>query len=72
MAAIQNLIDWIREQEDAHNYPNFGSDCQIDEILTTTDSPSFDGIDEQVSPPLAVYSVTIQIRYIDKSKRIWR
>ena len=72
MATIQNLIDWIKEQEELRNYPNFGEDCEIDEILTTTDNPSFDGIDEQVSPPLAVYSISIQIKYIDKSKMIWR
>lgn len=72
MAAIQNLIDWIKEQEELKNYPNFGEDCEVDEIFTTTENPRFDGIDEQVSPPLAVYSVTIQIRYIDKSKMIWR
>ena len=72
MATIQHLIDWIKQQEDLKNYPNFGEDCEIDEILTTTDNPRFDGVDNQVSPPLAVYSVTIQIRYIDKSKMIWR
>jgi len=72
MATIQALIDWIKEQETLKNYPNFGSDCEIDEILTTTDNPKFDGVDNQVSPPLAVYSVTIQIKYIDTSKVIWR
>lgn len=72
MATIQSLIDWIREQEELRNYPNFGEDCEIDEILTTTETPRFDGINEQVSPPLAVYSVTIQIKYIDKSKVLWR
>jgi len=72
MATIQSLIDWIHEQEELRNYPNFGEQCEIDEILTTSDSPNFDGIDEQVSPPLAVYSVSIQIKYIDRSKMIWR
>lgn len=72
MATIQQLIDWISEQEELKNYPNFGEDCEVDEILTTTDNPHFDGVDNQVSPPLAVYSVTIQIRYIDRSKMIWR
>lgn len=72
MATIQHLIDWIKKQEDLKNYPNFGEDCEIDEILTTTDNPKFEGVDNQVSPPLAVYSITIQIRYIDKSKMIWR
>lgn len=72
MSDIQALIDWIREQEDLHNYPDFGADCIVDEISTTTDNPNFDGIDDQVSPPLAVYSVTIEIQYLDKSKVIWR
>ena len=72
LSYIQALIDWIKEQEELRNYPDFGEDCEIDEILTTTDNPSFDGIDDQVSPPLAVYSISIQIKYIDKSKMIWR
>ena len=72
MATIQNLIDWIKEQETLKNYPNFGEDCEVDEILTTTENPRFGGVDNQVSPPLAVYVVSIQIKYIDKSKMIWR
>lgn len=72
MATIQSLIEWISEQNDLRNFPNFGETCEVDEILTTTDTPNFDGIDEQVSPPLAVYSITIRVNYIDKSKIIWR
>lgn len=72
MADIQALIDWIQEQEDLHNYPNFGEDCLVEEISTTSENPHFDGIDEQVSPPLAIYSVTIEIKYLDVSKVIWR
>lgn len=72
MLDIQALIDWIKEQEDLHNYPNFGEDCVVEEISTTTDNPSFDGINEEVSPALAVYSVTIEIQYLDNSKKIWR
>lgn len=72
MADIQSLIDWIQEQEDLHNYPNFGEDCLVEEISTTSENPHFDGIDEQVSPPLAIYSVTIEIKYLDISKKVWR
>lgn len=71
MSAAQALIDWIKEQQDLHNYPNFGENCIIDNIDTTTDNPNFDGIDDQVSPPLAIYSITIEIQYLDTSKRIW-
>lgn len=72
MHDIQSLIDWIKEQEDAHNYPDFGEDCIVESIRPTTDEPNFDGIDEQVTPPLAVYSTSIQIEYLDISKKIWR
>lgn len=72
MSDIQALIDWIREQDKVHDYPDFGEDCIIDEISTTTENPSFDGIDDQVSPPLAIYSVTIEIQYLDVSEKLWR
>lgn len=68
---VQSLIDWVREQEDIHNYPDFGSDCVIDSIRTTSENPRFDGIDDQVTPNLAIYSVSIEIRYLDNSKKVW-
>lgn len=72
MSDIQALIDWIKEQNKLHNYPDFGEECLIDEISTTTENPSFDGIDDQVSPPLAIYSITIEIQYLDVSEKVWR
>ena len=72
MSDIQKLIEWITEQNDVRNFPNFGEDCIIDSIETTTEQPKFEGIDEQITPPLAVYSTSIQIRYIDTSKKLWR
>lgn len=72
MQSIQALIDWIAEQQELHNYPNFGSECLIDDIYTTTENPRFDGIDDEVSPPLAIYSITIEIQYLDVSKKVWR
>ena len=71
MSDIQALIDWIKEQQKLHNYPDFGADCRIDDIDTTTDNPSFDGVNDEVSPPLAIYSVTIEIQYLDVSEQ-WR
>lgn len=71
LADMQALIDWISEQEDLHNYPNFGDNCEIDEIRATTDSPRFDGINTEINPNLAMYSIDIEIEYIDTSKVIW-
>ena len=68
----QAIIDWIREQADINNYPNFGEDCYIDDMRVTSDIPNLNGIDTRTNPVLAQYSFTIQIDYIDSSKKLWR
>ncbi len=69
---IQGIVDWISDQNDAKNYPNFGENCIIDEIRATTNTPALNGIDNTISPPLAKYGVTIVILYIDTSRKIWK
>ena len=68
---VQGIMDWIEEQNDARNFPNFGEECEVDEIRTLTDNPNLNGIDTSVTPALAKYSMSIQIDYLDKSKVIW-
>ena len=68
---VQGIIDWIDTQNSSRTYPNFGSDCIIDKMTSTTDNPSLNGIDNSTSPALAKYSISIQIEYIDNSKRIY-
>lgn len=70
LAQAQALIDWIDEQNDSRNFPDFGATCLIDDIQTTTDTPQFDGINDELSPQLAMYSIAIVVNYIDKSKMI--
>ena len=72
LSYIQELIDWIAVQDDNRNYPNFGNECEVDSIRTTEETPKLEAINAQVSPALAMYSVTIQITYIDNSKKLWR
>lgn len=72
LAYIQELIDWIVEQNELHNYPNFGTDCDVISITTAEDTPRLVGINTEVTPALAMYNVTIQVEYIDNSKNIWR
>ena len=71
MAFIQSFMDWINEQGEEGNYPDFGTDCVIEEMHTTAENPSLDGINTDVSPALALYSMEIGIDYIDYSKIIW-
>ena len=71
MASVQAVIDWIEEQADNKNFPDFGEKCLIQEMRVLTDNPNLNGIDSNTSPALAKYSISIQIEYIDMSKRIW-
>lgn len=68
---VQALINWINEQEDLKHYPDFGTDCTVERIGTASDNPNLNGVDTQSNPALAKYSISIQIDYIDYSKKIW-
>ena len=71
MLDVQGIIDWINEQADEENYPDFGAKCLIDTMMTTSNNPNLNGVDTSVSPALAKYSITIQIDYLDVGKVIW-
>lgn len=68
---VQEVMDWINEQGNNRNFPNFGIDCFIDSMETTTEKPELLIVDAQKNPPTAVYRITVKIIYIDNSKRIW-
>lgn len=68
---LQDIIDWVNEQGDDENYPNFGTKIEIQDMETTTDTPQFEGVNSSASPALAMYSMTIRIDYIDYTKTIW-
>ena len=71
IADIQAFMDWVNEQGELQNFPNFGEDCIIEEMHTSAENPSLDGINTEVSPALALYSMEIRIDYIDYSRIIW-
>lgn len=71
MLDVQGIIDWIEEQKDNDNYPDFGEKCIMDDMVTTSDTPNLNGIDSGVTPSLAKYSITVNIDYVDTSKRIF-
>lgn len=69
---VKAILDWVNEQADNENYPDFGEDCIIDKMQSTSDNPNLNGVDTNVAPALAKYSITIQIDYLDNSKKIWK
>lgn len=71
MSDGQKLIDWLEEQNDIRNFPNFGDGYVIDSIKPLSNKPSFNGVNADKQAPLAQYSIGIQIEYIDFSKQIW-
>lgn len=68
---VQQLLDWVTQQQELRNYPDFGETCIIDSIDTTTDVPRFEGINNESNPPLAMYSISIVVTYLDISKVIY-
>ena len=68
---VQGIIDWIVEQNDIQNYPDFGEHCHIDLMECTTDNPNLNSVDTSTTPSLAKYSVAIRITYLDSTKTIW-
>lgn len=72
MLQVQEIIDWVTEQADLHNYPDFGTDYIIDDMRALTENPNLNGVDSNVAPALAKYSVSIQIDYLDISKKLWK
>jgi len=71
LADIQKMMDWVNEQGENHNYPDFGDKCVIEEMHTTDENPSVDGINTAITPALALYSMEIRIDYIDYTKVVW-
>ena len=71
LADIQAMMDWINQQGEDQNYPDFGEECEIEEMHTTAENPSVDGINTAITPALCLYSLEIGIDYMDYSKVIW-
>lgn len=71
VAEFQQLIDWVKEQQNNNNLPDFGENCMVDKVYTLSENPVLYDVDESVSPALARYSVTIRVDYLDITDRMW-
>lgn len=70
-AEVQSLLDWINEQGETFNFPNFGENIAIEEMKVLSTRPVLIGVESSLNPPMAIYRITIQIDYIDNTKRLW-
>lgn len=71
MFDVQEILDWVDAQNDIKNFPDFGSNCVVDSISALTETPNLNGTDTTVNPPLAKYSISIRVVYLDNSKKLW-
>lgn len=69
MSQVQDILDWINQQGNDSNFPIFGNDCVIEKMETLTTKPDLVGVDTTLNPPMAVYRISIQIDYIDNTKK---
>ncbi len=61
-------MDWLDEQNEKKNYPDFGKSCEVEKIEVLQNMPNFAGINPETG--LARYMVQGRILYLDKSKSI--
>lgn len=69
--SVQSLLDWIDAQGEMGNFPDFGDDCIVESMETLSTNPDIVGVDTSMSPPNVVYRISVEIYYIDTTKRIW-
>ena len=51
LADVQAIIDWIKEQNDSENFPDFGEDCVVEHIEALTTNPAMNGVNSSMTPP---------------------
>lgn len=71
IADLQKFMDWVNDQGEMFNFPDFGEDCSIEEMHTVAENPDLTGVNTEVTPALALYSIEIRIDYIDYSRTVW-
>lgn len=68
---VQGIIDWITDRQYDHDLPDFGPGCEMESIRCLHEVPQLLGIDVAASPPLARYSLTIRVEFVDTTRRIF-
>lgn len=68
---VQDLIDWLDEKSEKREFPDFGTNRSVSRIYSLNTEPQLLWIDsEHYNPPLAKYTVTLRVEYMDYSHSI--
>ncbi len=68
MNFVQGFMDWLEEQNTQKNYPDFGENCEVEEVEILQNMPNFAGINAEAG--LAKYMVQGRILYLQKAKKL--
>ena len=66
---VQDLIEWIAEQDKAKNYPDFGENYEVEKLECAYLSPSTPTFDNNI-PEIAKYSIPIVCYLMDYTEAI--
>lgn len=66
MNFVQGFMDWIEEQNQGKEYPDFGSNCEVEKIEVLQNMPNLAGINAEEGT--ARYMVQCRILYIEHDK----
>lgn len=62
---MQNIIKWFKKQVRLRNYPDFGDNVEIEEMYAVDEEPLLVAVDEEMSPPIAQYSMSFALEYVE-------
>lgn len=57
--ALNEIVAYIKEQENEQNYPDFGENTEVQTIYPEYESPSTPMIDNDSEPALALYTIPV-------------
>lgn len=57
--ALNEIVAYIKEQENEQNYPDFGENAEVQTIYPEYESPSTPMIDNESEPALALYTIPV-------------
>lgn len=62
---MQSIINWFQKQVRERNFPDFGDHIQIEEMYCVTTEPVLEGVNDEMSPPIACYRMEFALEYIE-------
>lgn len=66
MNFVQAFMDWIEEQNRQKNFPDFGADCEVEEIEVLQNMPNLSGVNTEEG--LARYMIQCRVLYKEHDK----